>query len=150
VLEAKMFSKLSPGVKHASYFDQAARNVACIAEVLKIAKRPLSEMSFLGFYVLAPETQIEQNIFKENLERKSIQEKVERRVKEYKGEKNNWLLETFIPALNCMKIDALSWEGIIYTIRKYDPNTANELEQFYKLCLQYNKVANMGNEAQDL
>ena len=76
VIEAKMFSKLSSGVKHASYFDQAARNIACMAEVLRIAKRLASEMSTLGFYVLAPEAQIEQNIFEENLKQKSIKEKV--------------------------------------------------------------------------
>ena len=33
VLEAKMFSELSSGVTNAGYFNQAARNVACIAEV---------------------------------------------------------------------------------------------------------------------
>ena len=31
VLEAKLFSGISSGVKHAAYFDQAARSVACIA-----------------------------------------------------------------------------------------------------------------------
>lgn len=34
VIEAKMFSKLSAGVKNASYYNQAARNIACIAEVI--------------------------------------------------------------------------------------------------------------------
>ena len=33
VIEAKMFSKLSPGVTNAKYFNQAARNVACMAEI---------------------------------------------------------------------------------------------------------------------
>ena len=37
VTEAKMFSKLSSGVKNAGYFNQAARNVACIAEVIRLA-----------------------------------------------------------------------------------------------------------------
>jgi hypothetical protein len=149
VLEAKMLSKLSPGVKHATYFDQAARNIACMAEVLRIAKRPASEMSTLGFYVLAPKAQIEQNIFEENLKQKSIKEKVERRVKEYGGGKNDWLRKYFIPAFNCMKIEALSWEGLIDTIKKYDPNTANEFEQFYKLCLQYNKIERTDFGGQD-
>jgi hypothetical protein len=150
VFEAKMFSKLSPGVKHATYFDQAARSVACVAEVLRIAKRPASEMSTLGFYVLAPKAQIEQNFFEENLKQKSIKQKVERRVKEYEGKKDEWFLKYFIPALDCMKIEALSWEGLIDTVRKYDSDAADELEQFYKLCLQYNKTENIGNEALDL
>ena len=42
VLEAKMFSKLSSGVTHARYFDQAARTVACMAEVLRRANPPFT------------------------------------------------------------------------------------------------------------
>jgi len=150
VLEAKIFSKLSPGVKHATYFDQAARNVACVAEVLSRAKRSPSELAALGFYLLAPKSQIDQWVFKKDLNGDSIREKVERRVKEYKGEKDNWLLENFTPAWSCMKIDALSWEGLIDTIKNYDLDTGNELEQFYALCLQYNKIERIDNGALDL
>ena len=75
---------------------------------------------------------------------------MERRIKEYGGGKDNWLVENFIPAWSCMKIDALSWEGLIDTIKKYDSDTANELERFYKLCLQYNKIESIGYEALDL
>jgi len=90
VLEAKMFSKLSPGVKHATYFDQAARNVACMAEVLSMPpKRSPSELTSLGFYVLAPKSQIDRGVFKKDLNRDPIREKVERRVKEYGGKKDN-------------------------------------------------------------
>ena len=39
-LKAKLFSSLSPGVQNATYFDQAARSVACIAEVLSRASGP--------------------------------------------------------------------------------------------------------------
>jgi len=137
VLEAKMFSKLSSGVKHATYFDQAARNVACMAEVLRRTNHSPSEFTSLGFYVLAPQAQ--QGVFTENLSRDSIREKVERRVKEYGGEKDEWFLKYFIPTLDCMKIEARSWEELIDTIRIHDPNTIHELEEFYKLCLQYNQ-----------
>jgi hypothetical protein len=53
-----MFSVLSSGVTRATYFDQAARNVACIAEVLFRAKREPAKMGVLGFFVLAPDEQI--------------------------------------------------------------------------------------------
>jgi len=49
VLEAKMFSKLSSGVKHAGYFDQAARNVACIAETMRERLALLPNSPPLGF-----------------------------------------------------------------------------------------------------
>ena len=51
VTEAKMFSKLSSGVKNAGYFNQAARNVACIAEVIaRTGKHPSSfdKIAFFG------------------------------------------------------------------------------------------------------
>ena len=39
LLEAKLFNRLSSGVKNAPFFDQAARSVACMAEVLRRADR---------------------------------------------------------------------------------------------------------------
>ena len=137
-LEAKMFSKLSSGVKHASYFDQAARNVACMAETMKRAPCSPSKFTSLGFYVLAPQTQIEQGIFAADLNRDSIKGKVERRVKEY-GEQDDWFMQWFIPTLARIKIKALSWEELIDTIRNHDPEAGHELNEFYKLCLQYNQ-----------
>lgn len=83
VLEAKMFSKLSAGVKNAAYFNQAARNVAYIAEVLKRAEKPAQEFSALGFYVLAPSKQIVQGLFVEHLTKANLQQVVERRVLDY-------------------------------------------------------------------
>ena len=37
VIEGKLFNRLSAGVKNAPYFDQAARSVACVAEILRRA-----------------------------------------------------------------------------------------------------------------
>jgi hypothetical protein len=138
VLEAKIFSKLSSGVKHASYFDQAARNVACMAETIKRAPCSPSNFTSLGFYVLAPQAQIGQGIFAADLNRDSIKGKVERRVKEY-GKRDDWFRQWFIPTLGGIKIEALSWEELIVTIRNSDPDAGHELDEFYKLCLQYNQ-----------
>jgi hypothetical protein len=58
VLEAKLFSRLSVGVKNVATFDQAARSVACIAETLRRARRHPASLKRLGFYVLAPHTEL--------------------------------------------------------------------------------------------
>ncbi len=42
-----MFSKLSSGVKNANYYNQAARNVACIAEVLRRGNKKPDELLFI-------------------------------------------------------------------------------------------------------
>ncbi len=94
VTEAKMFSKLSSGVKNASYFNQAARNVACIAEVICRAQISPSSLEKIGFFVIAPESQINDGVFAEHMAPESIRSVVSRRVSEYpEPEKDQWLVD---------------------------------------------------------
>ena len=81
VLEAKMFARLSTGVSHAKYFDQAARTVACIAKVIARSGQQPKAMRRLGFRVIAPEEQVESGVFWRYMRKQSIQRKVERRVR---------------------------------------------------------------------
>jgi hypothetical protein len=83
VTEAKLFSPLSSRVTNAAYFDQAAKNVACIAEVLCRATRKPEEFASLGFFVIAPDEQIRRHLFETFISKPSIQNKVLRRVEEY-------------------------------------------------------------------
>ena len=59
VTEAKLGSTLSRGTTNAPDFDQAARNVACIAHMLAATAVTPMQVQRLGFYVLAPRKQIE-------------------------------------------------------------------------------------------
>lgn len=137
--EAKLFSKLSPGVTNARFFDQAARYLACIAEMLNIAQRPASAFSDLGFYVLAPAEPIEAGAFERETRPTQILEKVSRRVEQYGGEKNQWLDEWFLPTLERIDIRCLSWEGIIEHIKVEDPNFGGEIVDYYQSCLEHNR-----------
>jgi hypothetical protein len=142
VTEAKLFSLLSPRVTNASYFDQAARNVACIAEVLANAERQPKDFSSLGFYVIAPSERIKLNLFRSALTKQSIQAKVERRVSEYeppdREKKEAWLRDWFLPTLDCVDIECLSWEQIIDDLRSGDECFRKELSNFYSQCLRFN------------
>ena len=144
VLEAKIFSKLSSGVTHARNFDQAARNVACMAEVLKRENRPPKVFSQLGFYVLAPSEQIEkESSFKIKTSKDSIQYKVKDRIDAYvnredKEEKNNWFKEWFLPVLEHIDIRCLTWEEVIDYVMIEDSMYGRNIEEFYKECLRYN------------
>jgi len=138
VLEAKIFSKLSPGVTHAKYYDQAARNVACIAETLNRANRDPNNLSHLAFHVLAPKSQIDGGVFEKNMSYDSIQSKVQRRVEEYGGEKDSWYDEWFKPTLDKTHIDCISWEKIIEDIDGNDITSGMQINQFYDLCKHYN------------
>ncbi len=139
VTEAKMFSKLSPGVKKASYFNQAARNVACMAEVVKRANKSPYEFDRLGFLLIAPKSRIDEGVFAEHVELASIKKTVERRVSEYHDEaKRKWYEAWFLPVLESANIGCISWESIIGVIRTADPEMANDLERFYESYLQHN------------
>jgi hypothetical protein len=145
VLEAKMFSKLSAGVKNADYFNQAARYVACIAEVLKRAGRQAQAFKALGFYVLAPASQIEQGVFDEHLTKDSLRTVVERRVEEY-GDEREWFSRWFLPVLDRIDINTVSWENLInFPVAERDPD-ADQLKEFYGRCLEFNKSSKKGEQ----
>ncbi len=57
VTEAKMFSHLSKGTTNTPYYDQAARNVGCIAWAISQSSRSVEDFESLGFYVLEPQEQ---------------------------------------------------------------------------------------------
>ncbi len=146
VIEAKLFSPLSPSVTHAPAFDQAARNVACIAEMLCRARRQPNRLSSLGFFVLAPAEQIvEKKLFSPLLSKESINEKVTRRVSQYDGsregeEKRRWFQEWFMPTLEHVEVAAISWEEIIKAIQEKDARFGAELSSFYDECREFNRI----------
>lgn len=144
ITEAKLFSPLSPRVTNANYFDQAARNVACIAEVLSRARRRPEQLFSLGFYVLAPSEQIARNLFKNELSKESIQDKVARRVSEYpfadRVTKEEWQRDWFAATLQHIKILAVSWEEIVEFIHTKDPAFGSELSAFYSECIRFNRM----------
>jgi len=138
VLEAKLFSGLSQGVTHAKYFDQAARSVACIAEVLKRTSCNPNSFSHLGFYVLSPEQQIISRTFTRHLDKLSIINKVQRRVSSYKGEQDKWFKDWFLPTLERIDIRSISWESVLDIINERDSKISELLIDFYSNCLKFN------------
>jgi hypothetical protein len=144
VTEAKLFSPLSPGVTHAPSFDQAARNVACMAEVLCRAGRSPEQLSSLSFLLIAPEEHItNRKMFDSLLSKDSIQTKVTQRVSQYAGQpeaasKNAWLQNWFEPTLERVKIQAITWESVTKFILEKDLQFGSELSSFYIECLQFN------------
>jgi hypothetical protein len=140
VTEAKMFSKLSSGVKNATYFNQAARSIACIAEVIFRVQILPSSFDKIGFLVIAPESQIKDGIFTEHLIPEKILRIVDRRVSEYQEpEKNKWFEDWFIPTLEKIAIREVSWEELIGLIKQYDSLSGAQMDDFYGKCLEFNQ-----------
>jgi len=140
-VEAKMFSRLSPGVKNAPYFNQAARYVACMAELLNRADVRPDRMEQLAFFIFTPDEQINAGVFSTQSSPGHIDEIVKRRVSEYNGEKDSWYHKWFLPTLKNVDIQCLSWESLTNTILENDPYSGNQIQSFYLKCLEYNRPA---------
>ncbi len=136
VTEAKLGSALSAGTKNAPTYDQAARNVACMAFMLGDASVAPRSLYRLAFYVLAPRKQIESGVFGSLLSKESIRSKVEARVASYGERHRQWFSSVFVPTLECIQIDALAWETVLESIASSPEGPA--LGEFYAKCLQFN------------
>lgn len=142
VIEAKMFSELSPGVTNAPNYNQASRNVACICNLI-----PDGKTIDTGFFVIIPESQIEnEKTFKEFVDKEHIVKNVGERISQYNGrndfsEKETWYKSKFLPFMETINIKLLTWEEIIKFIKENDPIYGSELEEFYKQCIYYNRYS---------
>ncbi len=139
VVEAKMFSKLSKGTTHAPRYNQAARNVACIAEILRLADRKPSKFQSLGFYVLAPKEQIDAGVFARFLTKQSLERVVRERVEDYADPKVDWFEDWFLPTMERIVAKCISWEDVTEFVAKHDPTFGQDLFEFYSHCLRYNR-----------
>ena len=142
VTEAKLNSPLSGGTRNAPTYDQAARNVACIAELLSRADCRPADMHSLAFLVLAPQEHIKDGDIPEKLDKHSIERAVRTRAQAFSPDLDAWLEGWFIPALQAMTITPISWEQLLQDIASHDPLTAEPMTAFYEKCLKYNLIAN--------
>ena len=139
VIEAKMFSGLSKGVKNAPYFDQAARTMACMAEVVKRAQICLSQFQNIAFYVVAPKSK--KNNFSGLREKSHIQSTVKQRCEAYKGERDEWFADWFLPMFQKTETGVISWEDILAFISRENAADGKALTAFYDKCIKFNKKA---------
>ena len=145
VIEAKIFSSLSKGVKNFKNYDQAARTTACIAETLSIKKRQVNDLSRLSFFVVAPEKQLKfEPTFQTFLQKDSLRIKVQKRIRAYSDSpeaeaKNKWFATWFLPTLERIDIECMTWEEIISYISSSDSVNGDALLEFYEKCIGLNQ-----------
>ena len=151
ICEAKMFSALSRGTRRAPTFNQAARNVSCLAWTLAQVRprRPLTEYTSVGFFILAPESQIQARVFAAEMTRQALAASIEARVGFYDAEHrvaklDPWLHEWALPLLDGasqFRFDCISWESVIQRIAEQDAACGDRMRSFYAECLRYNAPA---------
>lgn len=143
IIEAKMHSSLSKGVKSASWYDQAVRNVACIAHALQSANICVSsfESIQLGFWVIAPESYITAGRFQTEMFPETMRSKIQMRISQFNGpgleQLESWRLGYFEPLLDYLvrstQIGCLSWESLIESVSC--TSRKELLSEFYSRCL---------------
>jgi hypothetical protein len=136
VIEAKMGSRLSPGVTNAPGYDQAARTVACIANMLAVKETSPESVEKLGFYVVAPQRQIDAGVFGDLVTKPSIHRKVAGRVAQHGGERDEWFRVAFEPLLQHIDVGVLSWESILDLLEGEGAEDGHR--EFYSRCLAFN------------
>jgi len=139
LIEAKLANRLSAGIKNARYFDQAARSVACLAEILRRGGREPGSMDDLSFLILAPRARIDDGVFARDTDPDAIRRKARRRAAEYGGERDDWLRDWFEPTLARVDIRCLAWEEAIETIAFHAPEAGQFIDAFYGKCLHFNR-----------
>jgi hypothetical protein len=148
VCEAKVFSKLSRSVTNAPYYDQAARSVACIAEVLRRGSVLPADLDNLAFVVLAPAEVLFADAFSRAMHRNTIEEKVRLWVSEYAcATQDVWLEEHFLPLLERISIAPLAWEDVIESMCLHDDQSGQSIKAFYGQVLRFNRPFRTGVKA---
>lgn len=142
VVEAKMNSSLSKGTTKAPNFDQAARNVACMAEVLNRSAQCSGGIDYMSFVVIAPKSAIDSGKFSDFMNEDSIKEKVHNRVYSYQTDAENntdsdvyieWYNKCFRQVIDSINLITLSWEKAIDNL-----DDSDKIDEFYEKCKEYN------------
>lgn len=142
VVEGKLYNGLSAGVRNAPGFDQAARSVACLAEVLRRAGRAPEAMDDLAFLVIAPQSRVDDGDFTPATELASVRRQVLRRVEAYEGERDAWFRDWFEPTLARVDVRCLGWEEVVEVIAFHSPEWGQVVDSFYGQCLRHNRPRN--------
>jgi hypothetical protein len=133
VIEAKMKSNLSKGTSNFTEYNQASRNVTCIAKTL------LGNNCKSYFIIVAPEAMIEKHKINEQINIDKIIDQVEKRFDIYDNSfKTKESYSEIIEHIQSMTIISLSYEKWIDKFTNLQ--TKKKLENFYLSCKKWNRI----------
>ena len=133
IIEAKMGSNLSQGTTHFKNYNQASRNLACIAY------NTCDIDCEIFFYVVAPEKKLVEHEIKKQIDLQTMIDQIAFRFKEYSDEfKRAQKMDLIISkALKC-KVESISYEEWIEKIKNYD--SRKFLDEFYQKAKKWNRI----------
>jgi hypothetical protein len=132
IIEAKMNSNLSQGVKNAENYNQISRSVSCLAY-----NAPANCKIFV--LVVAPQSKIDntKNNIAEQVDKETVEKQIANRLKATNNGKIDDIVKFNKNVKNC-DILIISFEEWIEEIK--DENIKKALNAFYDKCKKYNKV----------
>ena len=133
IIEAKMGSNLTQGTTHAKDYDQASRNLACIAH------NTFNNDCEIFFAVVAPETKLGSHDIYSQIDIDRIIGVIKERYAGYDAsfKKETHMHSVILKAKSCI-IWAISYEE---WIEEFTDKTTNEfLNEFYKKAKHWNKI----------
>ncbi len=133
IIEAKMGSNLSSGTKHVSKYNQASRNIACIAH------NTYKWDCDIFFAVVAPEKKIVDHKIESQIETKFIRQQIEDRYSLYNSDDdvlNNY--KSIMKKVEQCRISTLSYEAWIDLFDTRE--VKSHLQDFYCNALKWNRI----------
>lgn len=133
VIEAKMGSKLSAGTKNAPNYNQASRNLACIAF------NTLSTSHNIFFFVVAPEKKIAEHEIRQQVNLNVMLEQIANRFDSYDRSSHVYTLKQKVlqraSSCACSVISYESWLDKLTTHSSY-----SSLVEFKERCYAFNRI----------
>ena len=143
VVEAKLGSRLADKTTNAQGFNQAARNMACMALAMHKAKKFLPDNFTAHFFVVIPECDDEAIIdadMKIDAAREVITQEAQNNIT-HKLRTNFIQQDELEEQLSKINAQPITWESIILGIRNSShADMANKLDEFYQLALIANNL----------
>ncbi len=133
IIEAKMGSNLSSGTKHVANYNQASRNVACIAH-------NTSQCDCNVFFaVVAPDKKIRYHNLIQQTHPEYLKEQIEQRYSLYEPDSMVWdNYKEVMDKVNVCKVQVVSYEDWIDTFEDSEAKTF--LKKFYKDACAWNRI----------
>jgi hypothetical protein len=122
-----------------------------MAQALSSCGNNLDSWRSLGFYVLAPEKQIERGHFASALTTESILRGIRRRMLQYGSalvdDDDEWEERWVKPLVARMQIQTFAWETALEAIERNEKSFGEHLRRFYEMTLSFNRPTAIGEMA---
>ena len=133
VFEAKMFSPLSRGVKHAPHYDQVSRTAACMVHAILESGRKVGLSCHLAILYAADNKKVQPEQYTLACMKNQISERVQGYLSSDEPPMPDAkFLREWQDVLPSIQIHFLTWEDVLAEIGNDD------LDRFYSLCKRFN------------